>query len=395
MIEISRSQRGARATWEGLDYQKKYIAYLAIKLLSKDNNVQRIICENLEDIEVEEHSKIVYYQVKSTSSNTLSSHEIADSIKLFLQIEAEKRGTKAREYVLVSNAKIGTFDDYNVRHQYEELDDMIKQRVNDLKGINDQDSFLEKVYLQRGPELQEASSVLTNMIIKSMKDENFGFDVLEGIKNDLLSHINSMCTGPINLEDKETVYSHESEQASQKYKVIDAEILKKIVDSNQPQFTGENRRTIVSSTMTFSYKIMPTKLTYETKQEMHELLNEYSALEDHDLRITYLQKFNEYSTRYDLYKDSEFLDFLEDQIKNGSDKHIILECLFILHRLIITSKVDDEKAFLEYVRDEYFSFFEDNLKTGTERYEYSLFKIEQILEEIKNLISEQQICEMY
>jgi hypothetical protein len=54
-------------------------------------------------------------------------------------------------------------------------------------------------------------------------------------------------------------------------------------------------------------------------------------LEDHDLRITYLQKFNEYSTRYDLYKDSEFLDFLEDQIKNGSDKHIILECLFILH----------------------------------------------------------------
>jgi hypothetical protein len=204
-----------------------------------------------------------------------------------------------------------------------------------------------------------------------------------------------MCTGPINLEDKETVYSHESEQASQKYKVIDAEILKKIVDSNRPQFTGENRRTIVSSTMTFSYKIMPTKLTYETKQEMHELLNEYSALEDHDLRITYLQKFNEYSTRYDLYKDSEFLDFLEDQIKNGSDKHIILECLFILHRLIITSKVDDEKAFLEYVRDEYFSFFEDNLKTGTERYEYSLFKIEQILEEIKNLISEQQICEMY
>jgi hypothetical protein len=57
--------------------------------------------------------------------------------------------------------------------------------------------------------------------------------------------------------------------------------------------------------------------------------------------------------------------------------------------------VDDEKAFLEYVRDEYFSFFEDNLKTGTERYEYSLFNIEQILEEIKNLISVQQICEMY
>ncbi len=74
---------------------------------------------------------------------------------------------------------------------------------------------------------------------------------------------------------------------------------------------------------------------------------------------------------------------------------VILECLLILHRLILTSKVAEENAFLEYVKAHYLSFFQENLELGNERYEYSLFKIEQILEEIKNLIPTQQMCEVY
>jgi hypothetical protein len=101
---------------------------------------------------------------------------------------------------------------------------------------------------------------------------------------------------------------------------------------------------------------MPTHLNEETKQKIYEFLNEYDDLQDDDLRITYLQKFNDFSKRFDLYRDNEFLDFLEKQIKNGKNKHVVLECLFTLHSLILTSKVEQEASFLVYVDKHYFSF---------------------------------------
>jgi hypothetical protein len=395
MVDIVRSQKGAAANWKGLDYQKKFIAFLAVEMLSEDSLIKRITCENVEDVEVEEESKIVYYQVKLTDKNTLRTSEIKDSVKLFASIEAKGSDSKYSEYVIVSNAKIGEFSDDRVRHNYTELDNTLKKQVSDLDEVGRESSFFERLYVEKFPPLQETSHVIKSMISEVLKNENLPFDVLEGIKNDLLSHINLMCTGPVSLEDRDTVDSHEIEKVNIKFKSIDKEIIRKIVESNLPQSTGQDRRTIVSEILTSSYKKMPLNLNDETSREIYDLLDEYISLADQDLMITYLQKFNEYASRYNLYKDSKFLSFLEDQIKNGFNKHIILECLFILHRLIITSKVADEKVFLEYVRDHYFSFFEDNLKEGTERYEYSLFKIEQIMDEIKDLISVQQICEMY
>jgi Cap4 dsDNA endonuclease len=83
MVDVSRSQSGGVATWRGLDYQKRYIAYLAIQMLSDQKQIKRITCESLDDIEVEEESKIVYYQVKTTTSDALKDSKIIDSIKLF------------------------------------------------------------------------------------------------------------------------------------------------------------------------------------------------------------------------------------------------------------------------------------------------------------------------
>lgn len=43
----------------------------------------------------------------------------------------------------------------------------------------------------------------------------------------------------------------------------------------------------------------------------------------------------------------------------------------------------------------YFPLFKENLESRNEIYEYSFFKIEQIIGELKDLISIDEICEMY
>jgi hypothetical protein len=59
MIERTHSQRGGVAGWRGLDYQAKFIAYLSMEMLLK-KTIKRITCEHLDDIEVEEDSKLLY-----------------------------------------------------------------------------------------------------------------------------------------------------------------------------------------------------------------------------------------------------------------------------------------------------------------------------------------------
>ena len=138
---------------------------------------------------------------------------------------------------------------------------------------------------------------------------------------------------------------------------------------------------------------MSTHLNTETIKKIHEILNEYEGLHNEDLKITYLQKLNDFSKRFDLYRDREFSDFLERQIKNGTDKHIVLECLYTLHSLILTSKVENEDSFLVYVNKHYFSFLKNKLRSRVETYEYSLFKIEQIFKDIEKFISVDEICD--
>ena len=76
MINTSQSQRGGEAAWRGLDYQKKFIAYLSLKMLLEKQSIKRITCEHLDDIEVEEQSKLLYYQVKSTSNSSLPKSDL-------------------------------------------------------------------------------------------------------------------------------------------------------------------------------------------------------------------------------------------------------------------------------------------------------------------------------
>jgi Cap4, dsDNA endonuclease domain len=405
MTDSSRSQRGGIATWQGLDYQKRFIAYLSISMLSEGNQIIRITCEDLDDIKVEEESRIIYYQVKLTDSPTLQLHKICDSIKLFSSIEAKKTHSKRTEYVLSSNAKVRKLPNDMGLHSFSELDEEIKKIIRAMSEVRPRISFLDRVYFFRGPELREISYVMTGKILEVLK--NYGYDNIEGIKNDLLRRIGEMCPGRIDLRDMPIVDSITAMRLEQKHKSIDSDFVHKIVQDNRPDATKnmdeddwpitttQGHRILVPNKVKLDFKIMPTHLGTKTIKRIHEILNEYDGLHDDDLKITYLQKLNDFSKRFDLFKDREFLDFLERQIKNGTNKHIALECLYTLHSLILTSKVENDDSFLTYVSKHYFSFLKDKSESRTEVYEYSQFKIEQIFKEIEKFISIEDLCDMY
>lgn len=71
MTDSSNSQSGGESTFRGLDYQKKFIAYLCTELLLENSKIKKISCERLDDIEVEEDTRLVYYQIESTSREAL------------------------------------------------------------------------------------------------------------------------------------------------------------------------------------------------------------------------------------------------------------------------------------------------------------------------------------
>jgi hypothetical protein len=359
----------------------------------------------MDDIKIEEESRIIYYQVKLTGSPALPLRKICDGVKLFSSIEAKNPQTKRTEYVLSSNAKIRKLPDDMGVHPFSELDEETRKVIRALPEVESRVSFLDRVYFFRGPELREISYVMTGKILEVLK--NYGHDNIEGIKNDLLRGIGEMCPGRIDLRDMPIVDSYTALRLEQEYKSIDPDFVNRIVEDNRPDAvkrikeedwpitTTQGHRVLVSNELKMDFKIMPTHSNTKTIRKIHEILNEYDDLHDDDLKITYLQKLNDFSKRFDLFRDRELLDFLERQIKNGTNKHIILECLYALHSLILTSKVEEDDSFLSYVSKHYFSFLKDKSESRSEAYEYSQFKIEQIFKEIEKFISVDEMCDMY
>ena len=390
---ISDSQKGGEVAFRGLDYQKKFIAYLSTEMLLTKPRIKRITCEHLSDIEVEEDSKLVYYQVKSTTKNTLSKSKVIDGIKSFSLIDSNKKKDSANEYIIVSSANIANiskFNDILVKHP---LDDEMKNEIESLEGIVVRNRLLERIYLMKGPVLEEISSIITSNLFRALKDKNNQYDYTS-IKDDLLHYVNRICPGPIDLEDKRIIYEEQKEDYYLNYKTITIETINKIIENNPKKILTP----VLYSELTSIYNIMPSHADNKTIEKIHQLIDEYNnfAPEEGELRFTYMCKFNEFTRRFSLYKYTRFLDFLKQQFnKTSNNKHIISECLFILHNLILTSKVENESSFIEYVNQEYFPLLKENLESVDERYEYSFLRIEEIIDELKDSISTEQLCEIY
>jgi hypothetical protein len=153
----------------------------------------------------------------------------------------------------------------------------------------------------------------------------------------------------------------------------------------------------VSKEMTYRYKIRVPNPNQQELERIHDFLDEFDTLtvEQQELRLTYLQKLNEKSKHYNLHNDTKFLIFLNKLINKSEDKHIIWESLFILHNLITTSKTENEPSFLDYVYKQYFGLFNQRLAARDPIFEYSLSKIQQIIQEIKESVNPEELCNMY
>jgi hypothetical protein len=246
----------------------------------------------------------------------------------------------------------------------------------------------------RGPALADISGAIIVCLLNTLKDKNYNHDLIS-IKNDLLSHINNMCPGPTDLGDMRIINHGEKEDYILKHKTITPEIVSAIIEKNKrPSERAPLRR--VTQSFTMRYNTIST-LNEEQMERIHGQIVDYNSCseEDDEFRFKYLRNFNDYSSKYSLYKDNVFLDFLYKQIRNSRNKNIIEECLYILHNLILTSKTDKEASFMEYVKQQYFPLLQEMMLSRDERYEYSLYKIEQIIEELKGLTTDGQMCELY
>ena len=390
----SKSQIGGESSFRGFDYQKKFIAFLCIKMLKQASSIKSITCEHNDDIEVREDSKLKYYQVKSTLDNKLPNTRIIDAIKLISSNEPIEDKANYNEYVIVSNANIAGITELGVEYSINNIDEKLLQTIRSLEEIKSKEHILERVYVLKGPALEEMEDIIFAHLYKALQNPNQEYRY-ESVKDELLHYINDMCPGPTNLEDITIIRESEKEQYDLNHKTITLDILNKIIAKHQVSST--NQRLIhFEKSFTFKYDILPPHANEEHIKKIHNFINEYNIFsQDNDLKFAYLKIFNEISGKFDIYKDKVFLDFLKSELENSNNKHIILECSFILHKLIRYSQSDEEASFIEYINKEYFPLFKKWLESIEEKYEYSAFKLEQIIEELKDIISNEQLCELY
>jgi hypothetical protein len=396
MINAPRSQRGGEANWKGMGYQKKFIAYLCCDMLLR-NNIKRVTCEHLDDIEVEVDSKLVYYQTKSTTQSTLSRREIRESFELFLENNntgSSRLTNKDIEYILVSNARIGNFTARDRIFPFKDLRESIKNEIRLIPGIND--TFLQKTFLMIGPVPEDIKNLVVGALVRILKDENYDYK-FEEIAESILSEIDRMCSGPTDLFDQRMLKIDEEEEYILEHKSMTLEKLNQIINNHsERKQTEPPKLNRVSKTITFKYNIRGRSPSPEELDKIHQMIREYKTFDEGDKKqYTYLKKFEEKSGSLLLYEDPRFLSFLKNLIRSSQDKHIILGCLYVLHRLIIISKIEESKKFLKYVYDNYFRIFKKALEIRESRFEYSLFKIQHILEELSGFISSQDLCELY
>lgn len=127
------------------------------------------------------------------------------------------------------------------------------------------------------------------------------------------------------------------------------------------------------------------------KKLLNMMLNDYESL-DEEFKGAYLNYFEKMFLKYTLQEEQRFLTFLRYQIEFTVNKHILYRCLSIL--FILTIKTFSN-SFRTYLVDNYFERFSFLLLSLDEKSNYSYLKIENILEELKDDIGPQKICELY
>lgn len=244
----------------------------------------------------------------------------------------------------------------------------------------------------RGPQLEEMSSIITSDLVNALSNKSQNYNYVS-IRRTLLDYINHMCPGPIDLEDRPIITENEKEQHILKHKTINLEIINRMIEENMKSQPEQSFPVDVQAP-SVHYESTTRELTEEQTDKILQLVHEYNSFDEGDQnKITYLLKFNDFSKDFKMYKHKKFVSFLSKEIRRANNKHIILECLFILHRLILTGKEDHSQSFLEFVKKESLPLLLRHLERGDERFEYSYFKADQIVSEFD--IPKEEVCKTY
>ena len=124
---------------------------------------------------MEEDSKLIYYQLKSTRLNSLGTKEIIYSFELFLKIDiSDIKNIISKEYVLVSNASIDTATVPHDQIPFSKLSEAVRNQIRSINGIKD--TFLAKTYVARGPSLDEIySDIVTALVLALRNTESYSY----------------------------------------------------------------------------------------------------------------------------------------------------------------------------------------------------------------------------
>jgi hypothetical protein len=316
-----------------------------------------------------------------------------DSIGLFCTINnPADHVSQYNEYVLVSNARIANFRDPWIKYSFNRLNKEIKDKIESLESIRDNIEILQNIYFLRGPPLLEIASIIVSGLLHTLNDGQY--NILK-IKDDMLSYIDNMCPGPTDIEDMKIINDNETDDYNLKHKTITKEQIERIIKNNKLSDEARQKYVRVTRPFTLRYNINAPNPSNEQLEGIHQLIDEYWGITNDNLMLTYMQKLSEKVGKFNLYKDDKLLNFLKQTLYQSNDKHIILEALHILHILILTSKSEHDKSFIEYIHKEYFSLLKQQVEAEEERFKNSLDRIQQIIQEIRELVSDQELCETY
>lgn len=223
---MSASQKGGESTFRGMEYQKKFAAYLCVEMLN--GKIRRVTCEQLDDIETEEDSKIIYYQIKSTTQDSLPKGEILKSFKNFSSIDGSNNGTPKREYVLVCNKRIGKkIKELMQKYSFNELDNDIQQYIKSTSAIVD--DFLDRTCLMKGFAMEDIENNILAELYRALGGNYYHIKIVD----ELLHAVNNMCSGRLDQKDIRIAYSNETEQQELKHKTMTLEQFKEIIERNR------------------------------------------------------------------------------------------------------------------------------------------------------------------
>lgn len=129
--------------------------------------------------------------------------------------------------------------------------------------------------------------------------------------------------------------------------------------------------------------------------DINTLLLDYRELDDIDTKITYLIKFADIAYLSDLFRVEFFIEFVTNEIRTATDKHVLLQCLYLIIQLLSSSKVVNDYSFITRIYDELYEQIERFVSSINELYTYSYFELLSILDSFGDRINQEKLCEAF